>query len=111
MKLLLDANISGGLVTKLKSHFADCFHVDTIGSKMPLKDTDIWKFALIHHLIIVTNDDGFLNLTSVKGFPPKVILLHTVNQSNNYLASLLIKHTENIHALLHSYEYGFLEIF
>ena len=50
-------------------------------------------------MIIVTNDEDFLNLINLKGFPPKVILLKTSNQSNNYIESLLIKHVQDIKLL------------
>jgi predicted nuclease of predicted toxin-antitoxin system len=111
MKLLLDANISRRLVAKLKAHFNDCFHVDDIGLAIPAKDAEIWNHALSNDLIIVTNDDDFLNLANIKGFPPKVVLLRTGNQSNSYIEELLIKHKEDIDALYQSADYGFLEIF
>lgn len=111
MKLLLDANISWRLTARLKEHFADCFHVDDIELTVPAKDTEIWNYALIEELIIVTNDDDFLNLADAKGFPPKVVLLRTGNQSNNYIEELLIKHKADIKDLSESPEYGFLEIF
>lgn len=78
---------------------------------MPAKDTEIWNYALVNNLIIATNDDDFLNLATDKGFPPKVILLRTGNQSNDYLLELLIKYKDEIHALETSNEYRFLEIF
>ena len=57
----------------------------TGGLAVPANDIEIWDYALINNLIIVTNDDDFLNLATHKGFPSKVVLLHTGNQSNNYL--------------------------
>jgi predicted nuclease of predicted toxin-antitoxin system len=59
---------------------------------IPAKDNEIWEFALQNSLIIVTNDDDFVNLISIKGFPPKVVLLRTGNQSNDYIEELMIKH-------------------
>lgn len=111
MKLLLDANFSWRLVTRLKIHFEDCFHVDHIGLSNPPKDIAIWSHSLANDLIIVTNDDDFLNLANIKGFPPKVILFRTGNQSNNYIEELLVKHKTDIEALSKSADYGFLEIF
>jgi predicted nuclease of predicted toxin-antitoxin system len=73
MKLLLDANISWRLAAKLQINFNNCFHVDHIGLTIPAKDTGIWDHALANDLIIVSNDDDFLNLANSKGFPPKVI--------------------------------------
>ena len=110
MKLLLDANLSWRLSNKLKTYFEDCYHVDYIDLAVPARDIDIWNYALTNHLIIVTNDDDFLNLANAKGFPPKVVLLKTGNQSNSFLEQLLIKHKGEIEQLFHSAEYGFLEI-
>ncbi len=111
MKLLLDANISWRLIEKLKSYFTDCFHVDRIGLSVPAKDADIWNYALENQLILVTNDDDFLDYARVKGFPPKVVLLRTGNQSNEYVFSLMIKHKDEISMLNNSTEIGLLEIF
>jgi predicted nuclease of predicted toxin-antitoxin system len=111
MKLLLDANISWPLKDRLKQHFADCFHADAIGMDLPVTDADLWNYALAMNLIIVTNDDDFLNLANENGFPPKVVLLRTGNQSNGFIEALLIRHKPNIEALFASEEYGFLEIF
>lgn len=111
MKLLLDANVSWRLSVKLKIHFDDCSHVDHIGLKTPASDKDIWNYALRNNLIIVTNDDDFNNLLNLKGYPPKIILLRTGNQSNSYIGSLLIKHKENIRAFSGDAQTGLLEIF
>ncbi len=110
MKLLLDANLSHRLTTKLLSHFEACYHVDYIDLQLPAQDIEIWNFAKQHDLIIVTNDSDFYYLLNQKGFPPKIILLKTGNQSNNFIESLLIKHAVDINDLKESKEYGFLEI-
>lgn len=110
MKLRLDANLSWRLTKKLKGYFDDCFHVDSIGLAVPAADIDIWKYAQTNELIIVTNDNDYLNLANVKGLPPKVVLLRTGNQSNSFLEQLLIKHLPEIEQLYHSTEFGFLEI-
>jgi predicted nuclease of predicted toxin-antitoxin system len=111
MKLLLDANLSWRLIEKLKFHFESCIHVDRCTLPVPAKDLEVWQFAKDNELIIVTNDDDFLNLINFKGFPPKVILLKTGNQSNEFIVSLLINHKEDITALQASEEYGLLEIY
>ncbi|HVX28169.1 MAG TPA: DUF5615 family PIN-like protein [Parafilimonas sp.] len=111
MKLLLDANISWRLVTKLKLHFEACVHVDYVGLSVPAKDVEIWNYALDNDFIIVTNDEDFLNLSNIKGFPPKILLLKTGNQSNNFICELLIKHIEDVYALNNSSDYGVLELY
>ncbi len=111
MKLLLDANISWRLAARLKAHFEDCFHVDFIGLTIPAKDIDIWNYALTHNFIIVTNDEDYLDFLNFKGFPPKVVLLRTGNQSNAYVETLLIKHMTDIKALSNSSDHGVLELY
>ncbi len=111
MKLLLDANLSWRLTIKLKDHFEDCFHVDQIGLKNPATDNQIWQYAHAHGLIIVTNDIDFQNLLNFKGFPPKIILLKTGNQSNKHLEFILVKHKEEIQSFYENAEIGLLEIF
>lgn len=110
MNLLLDANLSFRMKPVLKQHFSECFHVDSIGLGVPAKDTEIWEFAKSNDLIIVTNDEDFIDFVNVKGFPPKVVLLKTGNQSRLYITNLLIQRKDEILALYNSSEYGMLEI-
>jgi predicted nuclease of predicted toxin-antitoxin system len=59
---------------------------------------------------IVTKDNDFLDLLELKGFPPKVVLLKTGNNSSKALADLLINAKPTIEELENS-EYGLLEIY
>ena len=111
MGLLLDANLSWRLMERLKEHFTDCWHVDHIGLVVPATDIEIWNYAKENNLVIVTNDDDFLNLLSAKGFPPKVFLLRTGNQSTKFIADLLIKHKVSLLQLDDAEDYGLLEVF
>ena len=111
MKLLLDENISWRLVTKLKSYYEDVLHIGFSGLPKPIKDIAIWNFAKENHYIIITNDSDFVNLISVYGFPPKVVLLLTRNQSTRYLYDLLIAKQAEIKQLNSTNEYGIIEIF
>lgn len=74
-------------------------------------DTAIWSFALENQYTIVTNDEDFYILSLGKGFPPKIILLRTGNQSTKYMAAVLLKHKSEIEKFIPSKEYGVLEIF
>jgi predicted nuclease of predicted toxin-antitoxin system len=110
MKLLLDANLSWRMTAVLKLHFDDCFHVDSIGLTVPAKDSEIWEYAGKNSLIIVTNDEDFIDFINVKGFPPKIILLKTGNQSRLYVTNLLIQRKNDILSFSTSSEVGLLEI-
>ena len=99
------------MCSKLKEDIPDCFHVDRIGLQIPATDIQIWEYAQSNESIIVTNDADFINLLNLKGFPPKIVLLKTGNQSNAYLGSLLIKHKAEIESFDLDVETGLLEIF
>ena len=109
MKILLDANISWKLTNVLKPIFGECAHVDLIGLNVPADDIDIWDYALENGYTIVTKDNDFIDLLELRGFPPKVVLLKTGNNSSKALAELLI----NIKPMIEDLEnnnYGLLEI-
>jgi len=109
MKILLDANISWKLVNILKPVFGECSHVDLIGLDVPVEDIDIWNYAQDNGYIIVTKDNDFVDLLEVKGFPPKVVLLKTGNNSSQALAALLNK-TEPMIKDFENSNLGLLEI-
>jgi predicted nuclease of predicted toxin-antitoxin system len=111
MNLLLDANLSWRMTGVLQQHFALCLHVDHLPELTPpASDTEIWNHAKENNLIIVTNDQDFVDLVNLKGFPPKVILLRTRNQSRLFLCNLLIQRKPEIELLEKSGETGLLEI-
>lgn len=110
MKLLLDANLSWRLSKRLLPSFEDVIHVDRSGLSQPARDTEIWEWAKTNNAIIVTNDEDFFYFSIQKGFPPKIVLLRTGNQSTRNVADLLIRHQEQIQDLYTSNDYGMLEI-
>ena len=109
MKILLDANISWKLIEKLKLFFGECNHVDLIGLNVPAEDKDIWDYALNNGYIIITKDTDFVDLMELKGFPPKIVLLKTGNNSSKALVELLINTKSTIEDLAEN-NYGLLEI-
>ena len=109
MKILLDANISWKLINRLKPVFGECAHVDLIGLDVPAEDIDIWDYALDNGYIIITKDNDFVDLLELNGFPPKVVLLKTGNNSSRALMDLL----EDVKPMIEDLEknnYGLLEI-
>jgi predicted nuclease of predicted toxin-antitoxin system len=110
MRILLDANISWRLIAKLNSYFNIVEHVDFLTINQPAKDSEIWNYARQNFAIIITNDDDFSILSVSNGFPPKVVLLKTGNQSNSYLFEIIVKHIDDIKKLNESADLGLLEI-
>ena len=111
MKLLFDANLSYKLCIKLNPIFSECLHVDHVGLDRPPKDIDIWNHAANQNLIIVSNDEDFLHLANVKGFPPKVILLRTGNQSTDFIVNLLTSRKPEIEEFYHDDTLSVLELY
>ncbi len=111
IRLLLDANLSWRLVKKIADVFPDCIHVNRTELPTPASDEAIWEWAKNHdHILILTNDEDFERLSRLHGFPPKVVLFRTGNQSTDFMASLIHKHQQDIIDLLFSADYGLLEI-
>ena len=109
MKLLLDANISWKLTNILTPIYGECAHVDLIDLIVPAKDLDIWKYAKTNGYIIITKDSDFIDLLNVFGFPPKIVLLRTGNNTLRNLIDLMIKIKPQLEDL-EVEDYGFLEI-
>lgn len=110
-KLLLDANLSWRLVAMLQDDFAEMMHVVHSGLENTVSDSKIWDFAQKNNYNILSNDEDFYLLLMAKGFPPKIVLLRTGNQSTRYVALLLLKHKTEIISFLDQTEHGVLEIF
>lgn len=111
MKLLLDANISWRLVKLLQEKNIDCIHVEQTSLPVPATDRSIWQYALSENYIIVTNDEDFLNMSNLYGFPPKVILIKTGNMRTASLFDLLLKHYSSISEFANTADIGLLEIY
>ncbi len=111
MKLLLDANISWRLVKMLHEKGIDCIHVEQTTLPVPASDRSIWEYALNENLVIVTNDEDFLNMSNLYGFPPKVILIKTGNMRTAYLVDLIGKHYSTITEFANAADAGLLEIY
>jgi predicted nuclease of predicted toxin-antitoxin system len=109
MKILLDANISWKLAKILSPIFGECVHVDLIGLDVPVSDIEIWNYALSNGYTIVTKDNDFVDLLKINGFPPKIVLLKTGNNSSMALTKLLINAKYMIEDLKDN-NFGLLEI-
>ena len=111
MKLLLDANLSWRLLDLIMDYFPGSVHVEQTGLNNPAKDIHVWDYARKNEFIILTNDDDFLELSLLKGVPPKVILLRIGNQKTKNVANILIRQVEKIDSFSQSEDYGVLEIY
>lgn len=95
MKLLFDENISYRVVALLAEAFPGSEQVRRLGL-LGKTDRLIWDYARQHGFIIVTHDEDFLELSTLYGAPPKVLLLRAGNLPTPALAALLLRHHATI---------------
>ncbi len=110
MKLLFDENVSYRVVKKIAYLFPDCENVGRV-KLLHTDDLVIWEYAKKNDFAIVTFDEDFEELSLLRGYPPKVILLRTGNISKDDLVRLFIDKQEVILSFLENEEFGCLEIY
>jgi len=99
MKLLIDENLSYRLVKQLQEQFPGSEQVRRLGLATS-RDAAIWDFARQHGFIILTQDEDFLDLSLMRGSPPKVLLLRTGNLPSVQVVNLLRNQRLKIYTLL-----------
>lgn len=88
MRLLFDENLSRRLVRLLEDLYPDSEHVVTSALESA-DDLELWSYAASRGLTIVSKDWDFLQLSTVKGHPPKVVWLRLGNCSVTEIATVL----------------------
>ena len=95
MKLLFDQNLSPGLVERLKDIFPNSTHVYLKGLDHATDD-EVWKWAQEYRFIIVTKDADFNELSTLRGFPPKIIWIRAGNCTTAQIEKLIRIHYKAI---------------
>jgi predicted nuclease of predicted toxin-antitoxin system len=65
-------------VDRLAALFPGSTHTSLVGLERTI-DSEVWNFARVNDLIIVTKDADFGDFGVARGFPPKVIWLRLGN--------------------------------
>lgn len=89
VRLLFDENLSPDLPRRLAAHFPSSAHLRD-HSLVGADDTAVWQFAAKHGFALVTKDDNFVELSILRGAPPKVVLVGLGNCRTSAVADLLI---------------------
>jgi predicted nuclease of predicted toxin-antitoxin system len=110
MKLLIDENITWRSIKPLSEFFEEVKHVNQI-SNSRMSDIEIWNFAKDNGYTILTYDTDFLNLSTLRGIPPKIILLRFGNLQRHLFINKINSKLELIHTFDLSNEIGILEIY
>ena len=80
MKILFDQNLSPKLVDRLSDLFPGSNHVREVGLSES-EDQLVWEFAASNQFTIVSKDSDFVQLSLLRGAPPKVIRLQVMGVS------------------------------
>lgn len=72
---------------------------------------EIWEYARSHDLLIVTFDEDYSNIYTLRGAPPKIIWLRFGNNTTSFIAEKLEQHRQDINELRENPELGLLEIY
>ena len=87
MKLLLDENLSRRLVPALQS-----------------------EFARDNGFVLVSKDEDFQDLQTLRGYPPKLVVLRLGNASNQLVLDTLLDAAKRVIAVLQQDGIGVVEI-
>lgn len=109
VRFLLDENLSERLVASLSVRFPDALHVRVLGLG-GAPDLRLWEVAARERCLLVTKDEDFVQLSVVRGPPPKVLWLNVGNARTPEIAQLLLQHAEAIEAFVAHPELAFLAL-
>ncbi len=109
MKLLLDQNLSRRMLPALELLFPGSSQVALLGLA-EADDGAIWAFAKREGYLIVTKDADFVELSLMRGFPPKVVLINLGNVPNTAVLSRLCAAADVLRDFYGNSTEGVLEI-
>ncbi|MEP6795952.1 MAG: DUF5615 family PIN-like protein, partial [Saprospiraceae bacterium] len=109
MNLLFDQNISFRIVKRIEDIFPGSISIRELGYENP-HDFEIWNFAKSHNYSIVTFDSDFIDISNLRGYPPKIIWLRIGNTSTQNIAERIRRDQSKILDFIDSRENAFLEI-
>lgn len=107
--LLFDQNLSFQIAKKIQDIFPGAKHVTDVGLQNST-DSDIWAFARVNNYVIITHDSDFIDISVLRGFPPKIIWLKIGNTSTANIVTRLRAESGLIKEFMETAETAFLEI-
>lgn len=99
MRLLFDNNLAPRLVSDLAGVFPGSAHVRDLGMA-DADDEALWRVARSRDMCIVSKDDDFRQRATVRGHPPKVIVIRIGNCTTNAIRDHLVKNAAAIRAFI-----------
>ena len=109
MKLLFDQNLSPRLAQRLDDVYPGSSHVSDLGLDQAF-DLDVWNFARDNNFILVSKDADFSDLSTLVGFPPKVVWLRLGNCRTAAIESVLRSNRDAVESLASDPSAGILSL-
>ncbi len=109
MKLLFDQNFSPRLVSLLSDIYPESNHVFELGLDQS-PDLDVWNYARDHEFIIVSKDADFSDLSTIHGFPPKLVWLRLGNCTTDDIVAALRAERDTVQQMVDDSNTGVLSL-
>jgi predicted nuclease of predicted toxin-antitoxin system len=93
----------------LSDLFPGSAHVDAVGLGSAL-DEELWAYALVSGLTVVSKDEDYSHLSALRGVPPKVLWLLTANCTTARVEELIRSRAAEILAFADDPEAGVLAL-
>lgn len=84
VRFLVDAQLPPALVRLLQNTGHACEHAESV-ALLRADDKDIWDFAVSNNAVIITKDEDFADLATLRGGGPPIVWLRIGNCSNRAL--------------------------
>lgn len=110
MKLLLDENLSRRIIPSIISAYPESTQVALL-SMDAYSDQELWAFARDNGYTLVTKDSDFNDLSTLYGYPPKVIWLKCGNQSKQRITEILLSIQDDVKVFIDHPDLACLEVY
>jgi len=110
MKLLLNENLSRRVIPFILEAYPDSTQIALLGMEQA-DDVSVWEYARQNGFVIVTRDSDYLDLSALRGQPPKIIWLRAGNQSTAAVIHVLLKSKDAVEQTLEHEGKACIEIY
>ena len=110
MRLLLDQNLSPTLVDRLSEVYPGSVHVAEVELDRA-SDRELWDYARLNKLMIVTKDADFSEMSVLRGPLPYVVWIRRGNCTTSEIEHMLRQNRQAIERLQDDTPSGIIELY
>jgi predicted nuclease of predicted toxin-antitoxin system len=105
MKFIVDAQLPRSLARQLEEARHDAVHTLQLPAANRTPDDDMNALATRESRVVVTKDNDFVTSFSLRGVPPKLLLISTGNISNDALSRLIAANLSALESALKNHNF------